>query len=91
MCLALVAALFSILAALAFVAPWDGNGDGLVPCGTFIAGSLWIYLVGLPFALVGFAIIGPTRTNIERRQQALRALSSPLSLGQALMNHPSTR
>lgn len=53
-------------------------------CGMFIEGSLWIYLVGLAFALAGFAIIAPSRANIERKQHQIRAQGSPLSLGQAL-------
>ena len=53
--------------------------------GAYIAGSGWIYLVGLPFALAGFALIAPTRGNIERSQQQITGLGSPLSLGQALM------
>jgi hypothetical protein len=35
--------------------------------GVFIGGSLWIYLVGLAFGLVGFWMIAPTRLDIERR------------------------
>ncbi len=54
-------------------------------CGIFIGGSLWIYLVGLPFALAGLAIIAPTRANIERSQQKVQASGSPLSLGAALL------
>lgn len=54
-------------------------------CGIFIGGSLWIYLVGLPFALVGFAIIAPTKAHIERNQQKIQVSGSALSLGEALL------
>jgi hypothetical protein len=54
-------------------------------CGIFIGGSLWIYLISLPFALGGLAIIAPTRANIERKQAQIQTLGSPLSLGQALL------
>jgi hypothetical protein len=54
-------------------------------CGVFIGGSLWIYLVGLPFALAGFAIIAPTRANIERKQSKIQASGSSLSVGGALL------
>jgi hypothetical protein len=52
--------------------------------GVFVGGSLWIYLVGLPFALAGMALIAPTRHNIEWKQREIDALGSPLSLGQAI-------
>ncbi len=55
-------------------------------CGIFISGSLWIYLVGLPFALAGYALIAPTRSNIERKQRQIQAIGSPLSLGHALLD-----
>ncbi|MGZ6545544.1 MAG: hypothetical protein ACXVEI_09560 [Actinomycetota bacterium] len=54
--------------------------------GVFVGGSLWIYLVGLPFALAGMALIAPTRHNIEWKQREIDALGSPLSLGQAIMD-----
>jgi hypothetical protein len=53
-------------------------------CGIFVGGSLWIYLVGLPFTLACFAIIAPTRTNIERKQEKIQVSGSSLSLGAAL-------
>lgn len=54
-------------------------------CGIFIGGSLWIYLVGLPFALAGLATIAPSRANIERKQAKIRSSGSSLSLGESLM------
>jgi hypothetical protein len=54
--------------------------------GVFVGGSLWIYLVGLPFALAGMTLIAPTRHNIEWKQREIDALGSPLSLGQAIMD-----
>jgi hypothetical protein len=56
--------------------------------GVFIGGSLWIYLVGLAFALVGFWMIAPTRLDIERRQREITAAGSPLSLLDALTTVP---
>jgi hypothetical protein len=43
----------------------------------FIGGSLWICLVGLAFALVGFWMIAPTRLDIERKQREITAAGSP--------------
>jgi hypothetical protein len=68
-----------------------GIGYAAIPAlsglyGTLIAQSLWIYLVGLPFSLVGFALIAPTKADIERRQQEIQSPGSPLSLGQALLD-----
>ncbi len=54
--------------------------------GVFVGGSLWIYLVGLPFALAGLGLIAPTRGNIERKQREVDATGSSLSLGQALVD-----
>jgi len=57
--------------------------------GVFIGGSLWIYLVGLAFALVGFWMIVPTRQDIERKQREITAAGSPLSLLDALTTVPT--
>ena len=59
---------------------------GLV--GVLIGGSLWIYLLGLAFALVGLWIIAPSHMDIERRQSEIRAAGSPLSLLDALISVP---
>lgn len=56
--------------------------------GVFIGGSLWIYLVGLAFGLVGMWMIAPTRSDIERRQREITAAGSPLSLLEALISVP---
>lgn len=53
--------------------------------GVFLTGRLSSYLIGMAFALIGFAMMAPTRGNIERRQQEITAQGSPLSLGEALM------
>lgn len=45
--------------------------------GVFIGGSLWIFLVGLAFALVGFWMIAPTCLDIERKQRDITAAGSP--------------
>jgi hypothetical protein len=56
--------------------------------GVFQGGSLWIYLVGLAFGLVGLWMIAPTRSDIERRQREITAAGSPLSLQDALTTVP---
>jgi hypothetical protein len=56
--------------------------------GVFIGGSLWIYLLGLAFGLVGFLMIAPTRLDIERRQREITAAGSPLSLLDVLTTFP---
>jgi O-antigen/teichoic acid export membrane protein len=56
--------------------------------GVFLGGSLWIYLVGLAFGLVGLWMIAPTRSDIERRQREIIAAGSPLSLLDALISVP---
>jgi hypothetical protein len=56
--------------------------------GVFLSGSLWIYLVGLAFGLVGLWMIAPTRSDIERRQREITAAGSPLSLLDALISVP---
>jgi hypothetical protein len=57
--------------------------------GVFLGGSLWIYLAGLAFGLVGLWMIAPTRSDIERRQREITAAGSPLSLLDALISVPS--
>jgi hypothetical protein len=56
--------------------------------GVFLGGSLWIYLVGLAFGLIGLWMIAPTRSDIERRQREITAAGSPLSLLDALISVP---
>ena len=56
--------------------------------GVFLGGSSWIYLVGLAFGLVGLWMIAPTRSDVERRQRAITAAGSPLSLLDALISVP---
>jgi hypothetical protein len=58
--------------------------------GVFLGGSLWIYLVGLAFGLVGLWMIAPTRSDIERRQREITAAGSPLSLLDALTTVPTS-
>ncbi|TMK84747.1 MAG: hypothetical protein E6G44_09295 [Actinobacteria bacterium] len=53
--------------------------------GTFVMGTLWIYLVGMVVAIIGLLLVGPTRREIARRQEQIAAQGSPLSLGAALM------
>jgi hypothetical protein len=59
--------------------------------GVFLAGSLWIYLVGLAFTLVGLRMMAPTRSDIERRQREIIAAGSALSLLDALITDLPTR
>jgi hypothetical protein len=56
--------------------------------GVFLGGSLWIYLVGLAFGLIGLWMIAPTRSDIERRQREITAAGSSLSLLDALISVP---
>jgi hypothetical protein len=56
--------------------------------GALLGGSLWIYLVGLAFALVGLWMIAPTHQDIERRQREITATGSPLSVLDALISVP---
>jgi hypothetical protein len=59
--------------------------------GVFLGGSLWIYLVGLAFTLVGLLMMAPTRSDIERRQREIIAAGSALSLLDALITELPTR
>jgi hypothetical protein len=56
--------------------------------GVFQGGSLWIYLVGLAFGLVGLWMIAPTRSDIERRQREITSAGSSFSLLDALISVP---
>lgn len=47
-------------------------------------GPWWVYFVGLPFTVVGFALAAPTAGNIERDQAALRAEGCHRPLGRLL-------
>ncbi|MGH2724531.1 MAG: hypothetical protein ACRDI0_09775 [Actinomycetota bacterium] len=55
----------------------------------FLVGGLLPYLAGLAVSVIGFAIIAPTRSNIERRQAEIAAGGSSLSLAAALMRQPT--
>jgi hypothetical protein len=59
--------------------------------GVFLGGSLWIYLVGLAFSLVGLRMVAPTEGDIERRQREIAAAGSSLSLLDALISMPPAR
>jgi hypothetical protein len=41
--------------------------------GFFVTGELWVYLIGVPFGLVGFRLAGPTAANLRRWQGQLRS------------------
>jgi MFS family permease len=53
--------------------------------GSFVTHTLWIYLVALAPALIGFLLIAPSRHEIARRQEQIASQGSSLSLGSALM------
>ena len=53
-----------------------------------ITGSLWIYVIGLAFSLLDLVLIGPTRTEIARRQRQIAAAHQPHDLTRALMRKP---
>jgi hypothetical protein len=55
---------------------------------TFIAGSLWVYLIGLAFGFVGLWRIAPSQRNLSREQAHLREQGSSLSLVAALNAQP---
>jgi hypothetical protein len=44
--------------------------------------------VGLAVSLVGFALMAPTARNINRDEERLRAVGSPVSLWDALTGPP---
>jgi hypothetical protein len=82
---------------LALIGEWRGRlfiGMGLSSApaliafiATFLTGTLWIYLLGLFFAVLGFLTIGPTRKNLTQLQERIREQGSPLSLV-AVLRHP---
>jgi hypothetical protein len=55
---------------------------GLV--GVFVTGSLWIYLVGIAFGLVGLSLAAPSVRDTQRRQEEIAAMGSALSLVEVL-------
>ncbi len=59
--------------------------------GIFVGEKFWLYLLGLAFALLGFALIAPTRADIERRQRQIEAQGSSFSLLDALIETPPPR
>jgi hypothetical protein len=50
-----------------------------------VSDALWVYLVGMVFALAGFWRIAPSKRNLARDQDTIRAAGSPLDLTEALM------
>lgn len=52
--------------------------------GVFISGAIWVYVVGLACAAVGFARLAPTRRHLEHDAEQLRADGSPVDLLAAL-------
>lgn len=52
--------------------------------GALILERLWPYVVGLAISLALLAAMAPTRRELDRRQRAITAAGSPLSLREAL-------
>ena len=48
-------------------------------------GNTWVYGIGLAFALYGLWAIAPSRRNLARDQERIRARGSPLDLTTALL------
>lgn len=48
--------------------------------GAILTGEAWLYLVGVPFAAVGFVRLAPTTRNIDRDQDVLNQQGCGLSL-----------
>lgn len=70
-----------------------GIGIGEVPAlfalvMMFVTKSLWVYLIGLAFSLLDLWLIGPTKTEIARRQRQLVEAHLPHDLTRALMTPP---
>jgi hypothetical protein len=53
--------------------------------GVFLTDSLWVYVLGMGFGLLGLALLAPTRADITRRQQQIASLDSTKSLLEALV------
>jgi hypothetical protein len=56
--------------------------------GFFVTKRLWVYLIAMPFTLIGMFLIAPGRGNLARVQQTLRESGSSVSLVDALMSTP---
>ena len=57
--------------------------------GPFISGSDWVYVMGLAFSLLGYALVAPTDGAIRRGDEQLVAAGSPYLLSEALRQPPS--
>jgi hypothetical protein len=55
----------------------------------FVVGPAWLYFLGAAFTAVGFARLAPTRSNLERDQQALLAAGCTRSVVGALRGNPA--
>jgi hypothetical protein len=56
--------------------------------GFFMGGGMPAYLAGIPFGMAGFALMAPTRSNIEYYQRRVRESGVVLSLLDALSQPP---
>jgi hypothetical protein len=53
-----------------------------------ITHQVWLYAIGFAASSIGLAVIAPTRRAIERKQEQISALGSPLSLAAAFAAGP---
>ena len=51
--------------------------------------TLWVYLIGMAFSLVGLWRVAQSRRTLARDQAAIRSAGSSLDLTQALMTERS--
>jgi hypothetical protein len=55
---------------------------------TFIAQSLWIYVLGLVFAVLGMTLVAPRRAEIARRQRQIDEAHQGYDLTRSLLHAP---
>jgi hypothetical protein len=84
------------LAGAYFATMMIGISVGNVPqllgfVGFFTTDRLWSYLIGMGFSFVCWALVAPTKADIERRQLELAERGSTLSLGVALLRYRPPR
>jgi hypothetical protein len=56
---------------------------------TLTTDRLWLYLVGLVPALIGFAVVGPSARDVRRQQERVTSQGSSLSLMDSLTRPPA--
>ena len=55
----------------------------------FVMGRSWPFWMGVMFTLIDLVLVAPTRRDVSRRQEQIRAQGSRLILGQALTIPPA--